>query len=48
VRQRATAEELSKTKWIKNAMKTHVSVLKEPIIQYNAWSRAGGVRKLER
>lgn len=40
-----TAEELSKSKWIKNAAKTPVSILKELIIQYDAWSRAGGVRK---
>lgn len=42
--QRATAEELSKAKWIKNA-KAPVSILKELILKYDAWSRAGGVRK---
>ena len=26
-------------------MKTPVSILKELILQYDAWSRAGGVRK---
>jgi serine/threonine protein kinase len=43
--QRATAEELSKAKWIKSAAKTPVFILKEPILQYDAWSHAGGVRK---
>ncbi|KAF8581957.1 kinase-like protein [Ramaria rubella] len=43
--ERATAEELSKARWIKSAAKTPVSVLKELIVLYENWSRAGGIRK---
>lgn len=43
--QRATAEELTKTKWIKSVAKMSVSVLKDLIGQYEAWARAGGIRQ---
>ncbi len=37
-------EELNKLKWIKTYAKTPVSVLKEVIQSYNAWTKAGGMR----
>ncbi|GJJ15018.1 hypothetical protein Clacol_009291 [Clathrus columnatus] len=43
--ERANAEDLTKARWIKVATKTPVSILRELIIQYDAWSRAGGVRQ---
>ncbi|KAH8107474.1 Pkinase-domain-containing protein [Phellopilus nigrolimitatus] len=42
--ERPPAEELSKTKWIKATAKTHVTVLKELLVQYEAWQQAGGTR----
>ncbi|KAJ1587268.1 hypothetical protein NDA12_002121 [Ustilago hordei] len=43
-KERATSEELNKLKWIKTYTKTPVSVLKELIQSYNAWTKAGGMR----
>ena len=43
-KERATSEELNKLKWIKTHAKTPVSVLKELIQSYNAWTKAGGMR----
>ncbi|CBQ70994.1 related to ser/thr protein kinase [Sporisorium reilianum SRZ2] len=43
-KERATSEELNKLKWIKTYAKTPVSVLKEVIQSYNAWTKAGGMR----
>ncbi|KAJ1020108.1 hypothetical protein NDA16_004388 [Ustilago loliicola] len=43
-KERATSEELNKLKWIKTYAKTPVSVLKELIQSYNAWTKAGGMR----
>uniref|UniRef100_V5ES80 non-specific serine/threonine protein kinase n=2 Tax=Kalmanozyma brasiliensis (strain GHG001) TaxID=1365824 RepID=V5ES80_KALBG len=43
-KERATSEELNKLKWIKTYAKTPVSVLKEVIQAYNAWTKAGGMR----
>lgn len=43
-RERATSEELNKLKWIKTYAKTPVSVLREVIQSYNAWTKAGGMR----
>ncbi|WFC94422.1 kinase that interacts with cdc31p [Malassezia brasiliensis] len=41
---RLSAEELSRTKWIRAYAKLPVSVLRELLAQYAAWTRAGGVR----
>ncbi|KAI5118932.1 hypothetical protein M0805_003756 [Coniferiporia weirii] len=41
---RPTADELSRSKWIKATAKTPVSVLKELLTQYEAWQQAGGTR----
>ncbi|SPO32189.1 related to ser/thr protein kinase [Ustilago trichophora] len=43
-KERATSDELNKLKWIKTYAKTPVSVLKEVIQSYNAWTKAGGMR----
>ncbi len=43
-KERATSDELTKLKWIKTYTKTPVSVLKELIQSYNAWTKAGGMR----
>ncbi|CAE6537753.1 unnamed protein product [Rhizoctonia solani] len=40
---RLSAEELSKSKWIKSS-KGSVSILKELLIRYEAWTSKGGVR----
>lgn len=42
--QRPTADELSKNKWVKASQKTPVAILKDLIIQYEAWQNAGGSR----
>lgn len=42
--ERPSADELSRSKWIKATAKTPVSVLKELLAQYEAWQQAGGVR----
>ncbi|THH04201.1 hypothetical protein EW145_g5694 [Phellinidium pouzarii] len=42
--ERPTADELSRTKWIRSAAKTPLSVLKELLVQYDAWQQAGGIR----
>lgn len=42
--QRPTADELSKSKWIKGASKVPTSLLKELIIRYGGWINAGNVR----
>lgn len=41
---RLSAEELSRTKWIRAHAKTPVSVLRELLAQYASWTQAGGVR----
>ena len=41
--QRPSADELSKSKWVK-AAKAPISVLKDLITQYDAWHQAGGTR----
>ncbi|TDL17282.1 Pkinase-domain-containing protein [Rickenella mellea] len=41
---RPTADDLTKTKWIKSTVKTPVSILKEFILQYESWQQAGGTR----
>ena len=41
---RLSAEELARTKWIRAYAKLPVSVLRELLAQYAAWTRAGGVR----
>ncbi|KAG6372348.1 kinase-like domain-containing protein [Boletus reticuloceps] len=41
---RLSADELSKTKWIKSASKVNVSVLRELILKYDAWIQNGGSR----
>lgn len=43
-KERATSEELNKLKWIKASAKAPVSILKELIQSYNAWTKAGGMR----
>lgn len=44
-KQRSTAEELNKSKWIKSSSKTPVSVLKTLLNRYDQWAQAGGVRQ---
>ncbi|KAI5479509.1 protein-serine/threonine kinase [Pseudohyphozyma bogoriensis] len=41
---RPTADELMKTKWIKSASKTPLSLLKELIVRYVGWIQSGGQR----
>lgn len=41
---RPPAEELSKSKWIRAAAKTPLSVLKEMLAQYDMWQAGGGTR----
>ncbi|KAG9316533.1 kinase-like domain-containing protein [Chiua virens] len=41
---RLSADELSKTKWIKSTSKTNISVLRELILRYDAWVQSGGAR----
>ncbi|PCH43687.1 Pkinase-domain-containing protein [Wolfiporia cocos MD-104 SS10] len=41
---RLTADELSKTKWIKSVAKTPLTILKDLIIRYEAWTKSGGTR----
>ncbi|PWN46898.1 Pkinase-domain-containing protein [Violaceomyces palustris] len=43
-RERPTAEELAKAKWMKGCAKAPVSILKELINAYNAWTKSGGMR----
>ncbi|SPO37131.1 related to ser/thr protein kinase [Pseudozyma flocculosa] len=43
-RERLTSEELTKHKWMKSCAKQPVALLKELIAQYNAWTKAGGMR----
>ncbi|KAL5528748.1 KIC1 [Sanghuangporus sanghuang] len=42
--ERPTADELSRSKWIKATAKTPVSILKELLVQYEQWQQAGGTR----
>ncbi|PWN34280.1 Pkinase-domain-containing protein [Meira miltonrushii] len=42
-KERPNSDELSKTKWIKASVKTPVSILKELISLYNAWTKSGGM-----
>ena len=39
--QRLTAEDLLKTKWIKNALKTPISILKDLLLRYDTWVKTG-------
>ncbi|OBZ68148.1 Serine/threonine-protein kinase nak1 [Grifola frondosa] len=41
---RLTADELSKTKWIKSVAKVPVTTLKDLILRYDAWTKGGGTR----
>lgn len=41
---RLSADELSKTKWIKSASKLNISILKELIHRYEVWMQNGGAR----
>lgn len=43
-KERPSADELSRTKWIKGAAKVPTSLLRELIVRYGAWVNAGGVR----
>lgn len=43
--QRPTADELSRTKWIKSASKMSTSVLRELIARYVSWIQTGGQRQ---
>lgn len=38
---RLTAEELLKTRWIKNASKTPITILKDLLLRYDAWEKTG-------
>ena len=42
--ERPTADELSKSKWIRATAKTPVSILKDLLVQYEQWQQAGGTR----
>ncbi|KAI0949506.1 hypothetical protein AcW1_009097 [Taiwanofungus camphoratus] len=42
---RLTAEELSKTKWIKSVSKVPMTILKDLILRYDAWIQSGGTRQ---
>ncbi|KAK4704193.1 hypothetical protein P7C70_g2012, partial [Phenoliferia sp. Uapishka_3] len=42
--QRPTAEELSKSKWIKSASKISMVILRELIVRYRSWIQTGGQR----
>lgn len=41
---RLTADELSRTKWIKSIAKVPVTTLKDLILRYDAWTKGGGTR----
>ncbi|KDQ57544.1 hypothetical protein JAAARDRAFT_130580 [Jaapia argillacea MUCL 33604] len=41
---RLPADELTKTKWIKSAGKVSISILKDLVLQYDAWIQSGGTR----
>ncbi|CAO1625964.1 unnamed protein product [Parajaminaea phylloscopi] len=43
-KERLSAEELSRTKWIKSSAKVGTGILKELITAYNSWTKAGGMR----
>ncbi|KAJ8581548.1 kinase-like protein [Rhizopogon salebrosus TDB-379] len=42
--ERFSADELSRTKWIKSVSKVNVSALRELILRYDAWMQNGGTR----
>jgi serine/threonine-protein kinase 24/25/MST4 len=42
--QRLPPDELLRTKWIKSASRTPVSILKDLLLRYDAWSQSGGTR----
>lgn len=42
--QRLTADELSKSKWIKSSTKIPTSMLKDLLLRYDSWIEGGGVR----
>ena len=39
--QRLPAEDLLKTRWIKTASKTPITILKDLLLRYNNWIRTG-------
>ena len=39
--QRLPAEDLLKTRWIKTASKTPITILKDLLLRYNTWIRTG-------
>ena len=39
--QRLPAEDLLKTRWIKSASKTPITILKDLLLRYNTWIRTG-------
>lgn len=39
-----SADELSKTKWIKSVAKVPTTMLKDLILRYDTWIQSGGVR----
>ncbi|PIL36069.1 transporter [Ganoderma sinense ZZ0214-1] len=41
---RLSADELSKTKWIMSIRKVPITILKDLILRYDAWTKGGGVR----
>lgn len=43
-RDRLPADELARTRWIKNHAKIPVSILTELLVMYNKWTQAGGTR----
>lgn len=43
-KERLSADELMKTKWIKSSAKVNTSVLRDLIAAYTSWTKAGGMR----
>ncbi|CEH15447.1 ste ste20 ysk protein kinase [Ceraceosorus bombacis] len=43
-KERPSADELAKAKWIKSFAKTSTATLKDLIANYNAWTKTGGMR----
>ena len=41
VLQRLPAEDLLKTRWIKSASKTPITILKDLLFRYDTWTRTG-------
>ncbi|KAE8220213.1 hypothetical protein CF319_g6227 [Tilletia indica] len=42
--ERPSAEELGKLKWIKSTSKVTTAILRDLILQYNSWTKTGGMR----